>query len=335
MKQQILENLEGKVIEVITKTHGKNIRNLLDEHNIYRCGWHINYNKEDNDSNRFYGWKDRLFQNFLESEVWIDEDIKIITYTELKNILENKNNTKPENMKPEQYLKMQTIKDRLKGKMVECITEEDAEVVFNLFQKVDPSLVEDVENPFWMSWKDEGLTYYFWGLNSRGKFDNYTKRTVKRNPNYSFISIQELKNIIEGEGREIIGYKTDRDYYGGKVPKNTIIKHQPCGDDVDDETEWGVLNEDGENSFYFPIEIVQNWEPVYKEEKLPKICGYEGKISQDSKLVVYGCKTFSFERVKTIYDLMKSTGMNQLHFENDEQVSFNEVKQIVDIINKI
>ena len=74
-------------------------------------------------------------------------------------------------------------------------------------------------------------------------------------------TLQQLKNLENNmENKEIIGWKTPYDLFGGKVRKGTIYLNRENNADCyipRDYTEYGVTKE-----------IVETWEPVYKSKEV-------------------------------------------------------------------
>ena len=72
--------------------------------------------------------------------------------------------------------------------------------------------------------------------------------------------------------KEIIGYLAPFDLFGGKVKKGDVLNQKNLS-----------YSKDGDYTYYLPKEIVEQWEPVYKEE--PKECIlYAGNPLQNIKI---------------------------------------------------
>lgn len=84
------------------------------------------------------------------------------------------------------------------------------------------------------------------------------------NPDYTEITFEQFckyvlkENIME---KEIIGYKCPINLYGGKLKKGDILDQKGSAQGLS-------YSKNLDNKYYIPKEIVETWEPVYKQEEL-------------------------------------------------------------------
>lgn len=109
--------------------------------------------------------------------------------------------------------------------------------------------------------------------------------------------------MIEGK---IIGYRTPMPLFGGKVPKGTIYKY--IFDSYLATVNIGGIMHWLSTCFNLPKEIVETWEPVYKEEEEFKIGDWVtvGKSPKEGMNGYAGCPTGTFE---VIEDNIPTTGL--------------------------
>lgn len=126
---------------------------------------------------------------------------------------------------------------------------------------------------------------------SDGSMDGSDMTKRKKYRKASLVEIQKHFNK-QTMKKEIIGYKAPFDMINGKTKKGDIYKYNGCG--------WYHNNGTGHSiepgSGAIPKEIVETWEPVYKEDKkLPKINNYEG-VYKDG-VITYGSNCAKFSKL--------------------------------------
>lgn len=159
------------------------------------------------------------------------------------------------------------------------------------------------------------------------------------NPTSKTYTLQQLTQL--NMQKEIIGYKAPMDLFNGKVKKNTMyVKNYHYGY-VPTHQDIGLNIDTAPADVKLPPEIVESWEPVYREDKkLPKINGYEGKVEGD--FIIYGnnCAKFHKKFFKDLQQLIihnhnsvQNRAIKSIKLDSGVEITMDEVKQIVDYIN--
>ena len=189
-----------------------------------------------------------------------------------------------------------------------------------------------------------------------GGLHNGLKYTVVNNDNViscnesvsKTFTLTELKTLKQNcmKEKEIIGYLAPYDLFDGKVKKGTIYEfdlaikgsNNPYAPkEKDNSIHWSATR--------LPKEIVETWEPVYKEEKqLPKINGYDGKVVKkiDGEYIQYGCAEFHKRFFELLYGLHKEHAqytnnfkgntkvVKSIKLESGVEITMDQIKQIVE-----
>ena len=128
--------------------------------------------------------------------------------------------------------------------------------------------------------------------------------------------------------KEIIGYLTPSNLWDSEIPKGSVY--------IKDKNSPGnyCWQDDLHAGYRIPSEIVETWEPVYKETKtLPEINGYKGEIIQLDKVVKYGCDQLSAKGIEEFL-ANKSIGINRkinsITLCSGVEITIDQLQQIVD-----
>lgn len=78
----------------------------------------------------------------------------------------------------------------------------------------------------------------------------------------------------------------------------------------------------------FQLEIITEAEYKKSLVKLPAIGGYEGKVDEDARTVVYGCQKFAIENVVELKNIMDKNGIYSINLTN-RAVTHTQIKDIV------
>lgn len=139
---------------------------------------------------------------------------------------------------------------------------------------------------------------------------------------YEVIDFSQL-NFNE-KMKKIIGYKSPFDLFEGNIKAGSIFKQLTSATYKTDEV--GAT----QYSKHLPKEIVENWEPVYEEEKIT-IEKYDADFTQ-AGFVVFGCQKISRVIVASLLDLLKRGEIRaELKIEGQEitpQILESILKQI-------
>ena len=195
------------------------------------------------------------------------------------------------------------------------------------------------------TWKRRGQTGI---LDSNEVWDPGVYRVYfDRDGGYDQIYADALELIEDEQNmkKEIIGYKSPvqiSDY-----PKGTLYIKYSGNDDL------YIPNNTIKNTYSVPKEIVETWEPVYKEDQTKTLVLGTGRIKvviSKSKIDVDKGNEISFDSLKKVYDLMAGGNDRRLNIigaSTDYSVSFSkvkigcsefevsEIKQIIDTYNEL
>jgi len=181
-----------------------------------------------------------------------------------------------------------------------------------------------------------GYQNYYYGFDGGvgpGGTNNWTCITnFKNNP-----QLLTIKQFIEmTKEREIIGYKAPYDLFGGSYKKDTVY--------IRDTGDFHFMYKPKKcvegSKWSLPKEIVETWEPVYKEEEVILMLGNPSKsiIISKHKVVVEG-KEIVLPYLYALHSTMNAYGNNI-----GWPVSFREVKigcsyftleEVTQVINKL
>ena len=125
----------------------------------------------------------------------------------------------------------------------------------------------------------------------------------------SLSDYKRLTNKTKQMEKEIIGYKSPMNLFYDDIKKGTIYKKQGEDDNGYYPTGLGC----GSNIYYLPDEIVETWEPVYKQKE-PQITinGYKGEFFEE--YVKFGCAKISK------YVFIQLSSINKDFVENNREI---------------
>ena len=170
-------------------------------------------------------------------------------------------------------------------------------------------------------------------------YKNNKKVFSRYYPNYVEITFEQFKKyILNNMNKQIIGYKAPYDMYEGKLKKGVLVKEFP---QPHMNKAYGIPAENGffESNVLIPKEIAQTWEPVYEENKLPKINGYDGKL--DGDYIVYGCATFGKTFFHDVYKLsnpeytggkLQNKSVKSIKLDSGIEITMEQVSEIVEFL---
>jgi hypothetical protein len=162
------------------------------------------------------------------------------------------------------------------------------------------------------------------------------------------ITFEQFEKYIlkQNMKKEIIGYKSPMQI--GPNPKGTLYIKYSGNDDL------YIPNNTIKNTYSVPKEIVETWEPVYKEDQTKTLVLGTSRIkvviSKGKIYVGYTGNIIEFDSLKRLYDLMVGYSDRKLNIvgtSTDYSVSFSkvkigcsefevsEIKQIVDTYNEL
>jgi hypothetical protein len=212
--------------------------------------------------------------------------------------------------------------------IVECSNTEETNIVANYIKNCQ------------QNWE-----YYKYVINHKGliiknhtDFNLYCEipEVVKHLPILTFEEF--TKHVFKKENmkeKQIIGYKLIKPEYAEAVNLITQTSYSKKGlEEISSDYSIKKLKEAGVLDIWF--------EPVYKEEKqLPKINGYDGKISGNQ--IVYGssCAKFIpkfFQDLVKINDEHKILGGNRtiksIKLDSDVEITIEQIKEIVEFLKE-
>lgn len=159
-------------------------------------------------------------------------------------------------------------------------------------------------------------------------------------PGYTEITFNQFNQFIleEDMEKEIIGYKCPQDLYGGSVRKGDLYvkKNSDCNWYYPDK------NGDPEVGQKIPKEIVETWEPVYKDSTPEiEINGYKAEFKEWGLDFNNGCATINKKCFIDLYDFFSDKSYTN---QNKSITSVtigrgtfttDQIKQIVDYYKKL
>ena len=125
--------------------------------------------------------------------------------------------------------------------------------------------------------------------------------------------------------KKIIGYKCPIDLFGGTTKRGEVFKK---GNDF---YYWTANTGQTQYSKHLPKEIVEEWEPVYEEEKL-MVAGHEAKFHKGE--VEIGCQRFGRSEVEVLWRMMNRNIMDFEIFVDGQKIPRKLINKVWERINK-
>ena len=128
------------------------------------------------------------------------------------------------------------------------------------------------------------------------------------------------------EQRKIKGYLAPYDLFGDHVKAGHLFirfnEYYYCASNI--PPQWKL-----------PSEIVETWEPVYKNE-FPKFGSYSGKLVDGGLRIKYGCQEYEVQDIKTIESLMEKYSIYNFFIQHEHitySITRSDIEKLVKVLN--
>jgi hypothetical protein len=146
------------------------------------------------------------------------------------------------------------------------------------------------------------------------------------------ITLSEFESLFST--KEIVGYLAPMDLYGGFILKGDLITRCP------NKLMYQSVNSDHNKNYkddvisvshlLLPVELVETWEPIYKEEEKVVICGgRELKLKENNLIYIDGSVAFTFEGIAGLWKDIEPYIKSRL----SPETTLSELKNLVDQFN--
>jgi hypothetical protein len=154
---------------------------------------------------------------------------------------------------------------------------------------------------------------------------------------YSKISNSQFKEHVLKQNpkmeKEIIGYKSPETLFCGDIAKGTIyVMKEKYHNGYYPKDRIGTEN----NAYYLPKEIVEKWEPVYREDKkLPVINRYNGSYGKNDLTVLYGYAIISISMLKEVFQANNLVGdrkIKSITLDSGVSITMDQIGEILEYV---
>ena len=179
---------------------------------------------------------------------------------------------------------------------------------------------------FYWQGNDIGFYYGYDGNEDYNGTDVWKTPDCFKNSPAVFNSPKEFLELLKQKDmKEIIGYECPMDLFGGEIKKGTVYIEMASG--IHYRPKETMLRHD---NYCFPKEIVETWQPVYKEEEI-KLCGKE-LVFYPNDFKLNGTR-YHINELDILTAMMRRGQIKHITFEIDgveEQIDINFINKLIE-----